>query len=208
MCIPITTIDKVVLRKQHYYRLWPFKALFYWVRIKSKLYSTHTYNTVTTVDMTVTYILLIPCCCWSFCDTVYRRGWATPLNQHPVQCPQQHTHTKIWWYYSPLLRAVWLSTSGPVLVILCVRIARNGREVWICVCWCSCFRQRGGLSLSWQPCDRLSCSVLTTVYANILNNTLIRQRGLPFSSASFHVYSQLSFPPVLLLLYPLLSNDL
>lgn len=103
---------------------------------------------------------------------------------------------------------VFLSSSGPVLVILCVRVARNGREVWICVCWCSCFRQRGGLSLSWQPCDRLSCSVLTTVYTNILNNTLIRQRGLPFSSASFHVYSQLSFPPVLLLLCPLLSNDL
>lgn len=103
---------------------------------------------------------------------------------------------------------VFLSTSGPVLVILCVRVARDGREVWICVCWCSCFRQRGGLSLSWQPCDRLSCSVLTTVYTNILNNTLIRQWGLPFPSASFHVSSQLSFPPVLLLLCPLLSNDL
>lgn len=140
--------------------------------------------------MTVTYILLIPCCCWSFCDTVYRRGWAAKPTSSPMSTA---THT---YRYLVILQStpqgclVFLSTSGPVLVILCVRVERDGREVWIYVCWCSCFRQRGGLSLSW-----LSCSVLTTVYTNILNNTLIRQRGLPFPSASFHVYSQLSFPP-------------
>lgn len=124
------------------------------------------------------YTLLIPCCCsrsltvhtdrrvQSHCANSASSRSSTTTKHH--KHPQGSTETEV---QLPKL-SVLLQNRRASLSLLCMREQVREREGNVCVCmcvWvCVCFLQSRGLSLSWLPCDRLSCRVFTQISSTIL----------------------------------------